>query len=246
MNNMTNTARDLVLAAMAKGRVSPNSKIMWQYKQSLPMLTPYQQQACTGLMLGDVSLVPNKAGTSHSIKFEWGDINYGYAKHVFSLLELFCLTPLRKQTRINANGNAVVTWCFQTVSVPAFNFLADLFIVDGKKVINTTLLAPYLTDVALAYWFMDDGSVSSTPDRYGLSLHTQGFTPTEVDALIDLLVTKFGLDCWRRTNKGLPMITISGHSYAVFFALVSPYIHESMRRKFPTGNRTVWPSTGDT
>lgn len=69
---MTNPLRDIVLAAMAKanGRISPNSKIMWAYKQSLPMVTPFLQQVCTGLILGDVSLVRNGAGTAHSIKFE--------------------------------------------------------------------------------------------------------------------------------------------------------------------------------
>lgn len=227
---------------MAKGSVSPNSKLMWAYKESLPMLTPFQQQVCTGLMLGDVNLVANSTGTAHRIKFEWGDVNYAYAMYVYSLLELYCLTPPRKQTRINANGNTVVTWCFQTVSVPAFNFLADVFLVKGKKIINTTLLAPYLTDVALAHWYMDDGSLSSSADRYGLTLHTQGFSTAEVDALIALLVAQFGLNCWQRSNKGLPIIAISGHSYPVFFGLVASHIHESMRRKFPTGSLTVWPS----
>jgi hypothetical protein len=67
---MANTLRNVVLAAMEKGRVSPNSKIVRNYKISLPMLTPHQQQACAGLMLGDVSLQPNGAGTYHRVKFE--------------------------------------------------------------------------------------------------------------------------------------------------------------------------------
>jgi hypothetical protein len=42
---------------------------------------------------------------------------------------------------------------------------------------------------------MDDGGLASTANRYGLHLHTQGFTVSEVDTLVVLLQSKFGIDC---------------------------------------------------
>lgn len=85
---------------------------------------------------------------------------------------------------------------------------------------------------------MDDGG-RQHPLRYGLHFHTQGFTVAEVESLCGILTEKFGLHCWVKLNKGLPIIVVSGHSYDIIFGLISEHIHESMRFKFPTGSRTV-------
>jgi hypothetical protein len=85
---------------------------------------------------------------------------------------------------------------------------------------------------------MDDGGQQDYRS-YGLQLHTQGFTPSEVEALCDILANQFDLDCWMKFNKQKPIIAISGKSYITFFGLVKEHIHESMRYKFPIGSRTV-------
>lgn len=235
--------RQVVLDKMALlGKLSPNSSVMLAYKEALPPLSQLLIRVGIGLMLGDVSLQANAAGTAYRIKFEWGDINKAYAFYVYSLFKLYCLSEPRKQVRVNKNGNKVTTWCFQTVTHPRFKVLADLFIVNGKKVVNTTLLFNVFTPVSLAFWFMDDGgSLSYTPNRYRLQLHTQGFSQREVESLAQLLIDKYGFDCWTKLNKQRWTLVISGHSYSTFFELVKPYIHDSMRRKLPQGSRTVFP-----
>jgi len=118
-------------------------------------------------------------------------------------------------------------------------FLSPYFLLDKGSVkgINAGLLSDAITPVTLAFWFMDDGGQQDYRG-YGLQFHTQGFTVNEVKALCDILNTKFGLDCWQKFNKGKPIIAISGKSYDKFFGLVNTHIHESMRYKFPQGNRT--------
>lgn len=233
--------RQTVLAKMAvQGKVSPNSREMKAYKRALPPLSPFLVLVAIGLMLGDVSLQSNAAGTAHRIKFEWGDINKAYAFYVYSLFNMYCLSEPRKQVRINANGNSVTTWCFQTVMHPSFNVLADLFIRNGKKVILFAPLLEAFGAVSLAFWFMDDGGLLSyKPGRYGLQLHTQGFSQLEVDSLARLLREKYDLKCWLKLNKGRWTIAISGDSYEQFLRLVKPHIHESMVRKLPIGTRTT-------
>jgi len=231
--------RTIVLDRLSKGKISPNSRELVAYKKRLPTLSPLLLLVCIGLMLGDVSLQSNKAGTAYRIKFEWGDLNKAYAFHVYELLKVYCLSEPRKQVRTNRLGNQVTTWCFQTVMHPRFNVLADLFIVNGKKVINYSLLLDAFGPASLAFWFMDDGGlVSYLPDRYAIQLHTQGFTKAEVESLAKLLEVKYGLNCWLKPNKGKWTVAISGDSYDTFFNLVKPYIHESMKRKLPKGNRT--------
>ena len=243
MTNSLQLLRLLILRSRFLGSpVSPNSKVMRQYKELLPIvLSCFQQARLIGLMLGDVSLKFNKSLTRASVQFEWGNKNIDYAFYVWDILYPYCLEVPRRQVRVNANGNEVVTWCFQTVTHPAFLFLHTLFIVNGVKHILPEVLCDLITPVSLAFWFMDDGGQQDYRS-YGLQFHTQGFTPSEVQALCGILTNKFGLDCWMKFNKHKPIIAISGKSYITFFDLVKEYIHESMRYKFPTGSRTVWPS----
>lgn len=123
---------------------------------------------------------------------------------------------------------------------PAFTVLANLFIDSkGKKIINDSLLYEMIGPASLAYWFMDDGGLLSyKPNRYGIQLHTQGFSKEEVESLAKLLQEKYKLECWTKLNKGKWTIAISGNSYTAFFDLVKPFIHESMKHKLPKGNRT--------
>lgn len=79
--------RDTVVAEQAKRKkegktVSPNSKIMKAYRDALPPLTDHLRNVLIGLMLGDISIVPNTNKTAYSIKFEWGDVNKAYAFHI--------------------------------------------------------------------------------------------------------------------------------------------------------------------
>lgn len=237
---MMKELRTYILKRQMQGmKVSPNSHVMRDYKALLPAtLTPFVTAMLVGLMLGDVSLKWNKTLTGASIQFESGDKHVAYAFYVWHLLFPYCLGLPRRQARLNENGNTVVTWCFQTVTHPAFLFLHNLFIVKGTKHILPELLIHAITPVSLAFWFMDDGGQQDYVG-YGLQLHTQGFTVTEVESLCAILQDKFGLDCWVKSNKRKPIIAISGHSYALFLSIVGPHIHESMRFKFPTGSRTV-------
>lgn len=95
------------------------------------------------------------------------------------MLYPYCLEVPRRQVRVNRNGNEVVTWCFQTVTHPAFLFLHEVFIIEGKKHI-LPVLNDLVTPVSLAFWFMDDGGRQDYRG-YGLQFHTQGFTLAEVD-----------------------------------------------------------------
>jgi len=220
--------------------VSPNSIMMHEYKSLLPIsLQPFTQAMLVGLMLGDVSLKTNKSLTGSYIQFEWGDKHMAYAFYVWHLLYPYCLELSRRQVRINHLGKSVVTWCFQTVTHPAFLFLNKLFIVNGIKHILPDLLANAITPISLAFWFMDDGSQLDYRS-YGLQYNTHAFSVEEVNSLCTILQDKFGLQCWIKYNKGKPTIVISGHSYNNFFKLVNNYIHESMRFKFPSGTRTKW------
>lgn len=227
-----NNLRLRILRSQYLGKpISPNSKLLREYKRLLPELTPLVKSRLIGLMLGDASLKWNSTLSGASLQFEWGDINKEYAFYIWHLLYPYCLGYPRRQTRINRRGNKVVTWCFQTITHSEFLFLHDIFISEGKKCVQLDRLRTWFNPVSMALWYMDDGGRQDYRGN-GLQFHTQGFKVKEVQDLCTLL-RALGLDCWVKYNKGKPIIAVSGHSYDKFIQLRGPYIHKSMWRKLP-------------
>ena len=72
------------------------------------------------------------------------------------------------------------------------------------------LIHKWLTSIALAYWYMDDGSMKSKKHK-AVRFNTQGFSyPGDIQLLVDVLQSKFGLKASKlKTNQ----IEISGCSY---------------------------------
>lgn len=67
--------------------ISPNSRMIREYKESLTSLTSDQWEASIGLILGDASLQSQNKGKTFRIKFEWGNKNKSYVNHVYNLFD---------------------------------------------------------------------------------------------------------------------------------------------------------------
>lgn len=65
--------------------ISPNSKKLKEYKESLKSLSQIQLEASIGLMLGDASLQTQNKGITYRMKFEWGNKHLAYVHHVYEL-----------------------------------------------------------------------------------------------------------------------------------------------------------------
>lgn len=215
--------------------LSPNSKKLKQYKESLDKLSQVQWEAAIGLILGDGSLQTQNGGKTYRIKFEWGERSKIYLDHVYNLFDEWVLSEPHKKTRISPKGNKITNWGFQTISHEAFNSLAQLFI-NKKKIITTDLIKNHLTPRGLAYWYMDDGGkldYNKNSTNKGVVFNTQSFESKEVKAMTQQLSEKFNLDCEIRSNKGKKIIVIKSSSYSTFLSLIDPYILPEMRYKLP-------------
>ena len=218
--------------------LGPNSTKLKEYKDSLIELSIEQKEAIIGLMLGDASLQSQNKGKTYRIKFEWGDKNKAYVLHVFNLFDEWVLSQQHKKERLSPKGNLVINWGFQTFSHKAFNYLAELFLLDkgGKKGISENLVLDHLTPRGLAYWFMDDGGkldYNKNSKNRSVVLNTHSFTDLEVENLCDQLSNKFELLCEVRSNKNKKIIVIKDTSYSKFYQLINPYLLEEMKYKLP-------------
>ena len=216
--------------------LSPNSKLIKEYKKQLTSLNTIQWEASIGLMLGDASLQTQNKGKTYRMKFEWGDKSKPYLLHVYNLFDEWTLSNPHKKARVNSNGNLVINWGFQTISHEAFNPLANLFLNNSKKGIKNSLILDHLTDRGLAYWFMDDGGkldYNKNSKNRSIVLNTQSFTDKEVEIMSKELMAKFNFECEVRSNKSKKVIVIKNNSYPLFYKLVSNHIIPDMRYKLP-------------
>ena len=218
--------------------LGPNSTKLKEYKDSLIELSIEQKEAIIGLMLGDASLQSQNKGKTYRIKFEWGDKNKAYVLHVFNLFDEWLFSQPHKKERLSPKGNLIINWGFQTFSHKAFNYLAELFLLDkgGKKGISENLVQDHLTPKGLAYWFMDDGGkldYNKNSKNRSVVLNTHSFTDLEVENLCDQLSNKFELLCEVRSNKNKKIIVIKDTSYSKFYQLINPYLLEEMKYKLP-------------
>jgi hypothetical protein len=233
INNIINQMKILKSKIIGLG---PNSNLVKAYKESLKNLSTIQFEAAIGLMLGDASLQTQNKGKTYRMKFEWGDKNKPYLDHVYSLFDEWVLAEPHNKTRVNANGNSVINWGFQTLSHEAFNILSELFLINNKKSISKELIKNHLTKRGLAYWFMDDGGkldYNKNSKNLSVVLNTHSFSKEEVENMAIELSNKFKLNCRTRKNKGKSVIVIDSSSFNSFKRLIKPYLIPEMEYKLP-------------
>jgi hypothetical protein len=202
-------------------------------------LSSKEYEILYGLLLGDLHCQTQRQDrTTFRLKFEAGDIHKQYLFHLYEIFKDWTLKPPKQYTRINHLGNKVVTWRFHTIATKEFGVIATEFYPCETKIVPSHLFdSKYMTNIALAYWFMDDGSYEKI-GRKATILHTEGFTAEEVDFLVKGLTRRWGIKCSRHTSKNkYPIIYIWAQSLGRLKELIGPYLQPCMQYKLriPSG-----------
>ena len=146
--------------------------------------------------------------------------------HVFSLLTPYCSTFPYGGQRLNpVTGSVDQRFFFNTMTLPCFNFLYDLFHINGVKVVPSTIY-DLLTPIGLAYLIMGDGSFHRR-DLY-VVLCTEGFTNADNLLLMSVLVDKFGLSCRIEKHRDSSRIVIRARSRDLLRSLVLTHMIPEM------------------
>lgn len=187
-------------------------------------LSKLQKQVLIGVILGDAHLETQTKRKTYHVKFCQSDLHKDYLFHLYELFSSCSGTVPHETTK--------KTWAFSTRSSVSFRFYGQYFFNDkGKKVIPRNI-GKFLTPIVLAYWFMDDGSITSKQSK-GVIFNTHAYVREEVEFLISVLQQKFNLIATLRKQKDGYQIYISGYSYENFVSLVEVHLHESMKYKLP-------------
>ena len=117
-----------------------------------------QKQIIIGKLLGDGHL-ETANGKTYRLKIEHSFNQRQYVDWLYR--ELKSLASAEPKIKLQTiNGTEYKKYWFNTHYSGSFRFYAQQF-YQGKKKIVPKLISHWLTPLALAIWFMDDGSIKS-------------------------------------------------------------------------------------
>lgn len=148
--------------------------------------------------------------------------------HKFFALRGYCSVQAPKLFKqIKKNNFVYHGYKFRTYSFSSLTWLYEAFYINQVKHLPIELLSELLTPIALAIWFMDDGSVLGK----GYKIATSCFQKEELDKLCLLLYNKYNLECSLHKDGKYFSLYIKSTSAKNFAKLVKPYIIDSIKYK---------------
>ena len=189
-------------------------------------LSKKQHSVLIGSLLGDGAL-RRQSGKLNAL-FE---VNHcyqvkDYVDWKYNIFSNYVLTPPKRRL---GNGKRVA-YRFTTRSLPIFTGFYESFYSDRVKTIPENLV---IDDLALAVWFMDDGSKS----RNSCYLNTQQFSLENQGVLQSLLQKQFGIETTLNKDKNYKRIRVSTAGTRILYRVIKSYIHPVFRYKL--GNDPV-------
>ncbi|MBK8866621.1 MAG: recombinase RecA [Dermatophilaceae bacterium] len=197
-------------------------------------LSDTQWQLVLGGLMGDAHLAPNLRGR-RGVRFRMG---HGAAQAAYLDWKASMFGNISQCRTTNAKGASFV----DLRPLPELSELREvMYWGDGKKHLTDDILKG-LTPLALAVWYMDDGSF--TVRSKGVQQRTlggsgrvafgvQAMSRGSRDRLVAMLRDRFGVECdWAELGaRRTAVLTMTTAGSKVFQGIVAPYVHPSMSDK---------------
>lgn len=209
-----------------RGKNAGKFKRTDNFSEQEHVLTNLQEQFIYGSLLGDLNIGkpddkhPNcRLYIVHSRKQE-----ELFMKKVELLGEFMGAYKLTNLTPDKRTGKIYATYRGNSKAHPIFNKIRNLLYINDTKTITQKFLDKIYSPIALAYWFMDDGSNDGV-------LATNSFTLPELEMLQNWLKRKWDVSTTLQKNKSNFVIYIRQDSRKHFEELIFPYMIPSMYYK---------------
>jgi recombination protein RecA len=213
------------------GELIPGDRVMVTEQQRLG---DQQIQLILGSLMGDGNLSPNRKGRSGT-RFRMG---HGVKQAAYLDWKASLLENIPHSRTVNAKGAVFADF---TPLSELGELHEAVYFGDGKKHLGWDYLKS-LTPLALAVWYMDDGSF--TVRSKGVQARTAGGTgrieicveamsPGTRDRLVSYLRDTHGLEV-KLISRGARQVSVLQFSTAAsakFQKLIAPYVHPSMEYK---------------
>lgn len=178
-----------------------------------------------GTLLGDGTILfPTKDSANARYTCSQGWPQADYAQHKWEVLQEFCNQRVQK-TPNGGKGSFLAR--FHTRCHPVFTRYRHLFYPNGVKRVPENI-AELLSPAAVAYWYMDDGSLTNgiTP-----VLHTEGFSSFCLHRLQKAMKERYSVQVSIRPVREYSVLQVPIAERPRFMELVAPHIVPSMTYK---------------
>lgn len=200
-----------------------------------------QLNAIMGSLMGDGAFRGKENVNVVGIRWNHSWKQHEYVSHKYKLLQEHAgCEPQKKENPGFGNYWA----SFHLKSTATFRLLRDMMYPDpkGPKRITWEFLYSITHPIALAWWFMDDGS-RPTGQNSGASISTNGFVLEDVDRLRIWLKEEWDVDSTvitvkhSSTGKTARILSLTVRGYLRLVDLIKPYVPESMKYKIDLATR---------
>jgi len=189
------------------------------YDPIMASLNAAQCSLIIGTLLGDGAM---RCKRNPLLEINHGHAQQGYVDWKYEILSEIVATGPKIRP---SGGQGRLAYRFTTLSVPQLMPFYRLFYPAGTKIVPWLRLTP----LALAVWFMDDGSKSYR----AVYLNTQQFDIEGQQRLVAMLEMQFAVRATLNRDKQYHRLRISVSSVAKLKRLISPYLLSEMTYKLP-------------
>jgi recombination protein RecA len=186
-------------------------------------LSPNQESVLIGTLLGDGCLAMHGHHARLHVKHKAAHRSLAEFKR--STFESYLSMGLHEFDQ-RLSGKRYPCVQFVTRTSPVFTHWRRRFYCDGRKQVPNDI-TELLTPLAIAVWFMDDGSA----DHCGVTIQTHSFDDQEVERLARALLEGFDIVATMRANKGRSILYIGKQQLPRFKSIVQPFILEALEYK---------------
>lgn len=212
-------------------RNNPENKGKYSRKDSFSesdiKFSEIQEQMVLGSLLGDLSIrIPTNCenGNARLSLVQSEKQEELFMEKVKILGEFMASYKLVTPKEDDRTGKIYKSWRGSSRAHKLFTKIYNELYINDVKTITSSFLAKIHHPIALAYWFMDDGTERGT-------LATHCFSSEEVTLLINWMLNTFEIECTRQKNSTHETMYIKSTSRERFERLILPYIIPSMRYK---------------
>lgn len=199
------------------------------YKRRL-VLTPAQRSILVGTLLGDGHLDTQNGRKTFRLKIEHTHSQRFYTQWLYEQLQDWVRTPLASKSKSIGTSVTIHDW-FQTLSVVQFRFYGLQFYDNAGHKRVPKIIRRLLTPLAMAVWFMDDGSAKSKHHK-AIVLNTHSFSRRDITLLQQALSERYSIQSNIRAQKDGLQILITGADARKFMEIVRPYMLPQFDYKF--------------
>lgn len=224
-------------------------------------LTEQQKDLLIGTLLGDGNLQTGTKGRTWRYRAIHGEKQKEYLFHKYEVLKTCCNTepkftiiettsPESEESDLGnfnsldsfSNQKHTKRYTFQTKTLDVFRHYGNLFYTYDEKTQRMVKDVPlkinlFLTPRAIAYWYMDDGSLKWKNHSNAMRICTESFSLDGVNRLRKVFKTQYSIEVGLVSKKLSSdkigyRLAINEKASASFRELIRPYMLDCMKFKF--------------